>query len=88
MLVGSLAGVVIFGLGLGFSLANEENLTYLLTTLLISGVCLLVLAALGGMLAAVIRDSQDSGMAYGSRHDRDDGGRRSRRGYREPPGRY
>lgn len=88
ILVGSLVGIVIFGIGLGFSLADEEILTYLLSTLLISGVCLMILAALGGMLAAVIRDSQESAAdrksdaLYGRRHSR------SGRGYGEPPDRY
>ena len=58
ILLGSLVGIIVFGIGLGFSLADEAVLTYLLSTLLISGVCLMILAALGGMLAAVIRDSQ------------------------------
>ena len=84
--VGSLAGIVIFGTGLGFSLADETVLTYLLTTLLFSGACLLVLSALGGMLAAAVRDSQEEGASYGSRYDRRN--RASSRGYREPPGRY
>lgn len=85
MLVGSLAGIVLFGTGLGLSLADETVLDYLLLTLLVSGVCLLPLSALGGMLAAVIRDSQEGsgdGAAYG--RDR----QRSSRGYREPPDRY
>lgn len=85
ILVGSLAGIVIFGTGVGFSLADETVLNYLLTALIISGVCLLVLAALGGMLAAVVRDSQEGsgdGAAYG--RDQPRGGR----GYREPPDRF
>lgn len=89
MLVGSLAGIVIFGIGLGFSLANEEVLAYLLHTLAISGVCLLVMAALGGMLAFVIRDSREdpaSRRSYRATSGRDS--YRSSRGYREPPDRY
>ena len=89
MLVVSVAGIVIFGTGLGFSLADESVLDYLLLTLLISGVCLLPLSALGGMLAAVIRDSQEDsaarrspGPTYGAGHPRNS------RGYREPPDRY
>ena len=88
ILLGSAVGIVIFGIGLGFSLADEEVLTYLLSTLLISGVCLMILAALGGMLAAVIRDSQESAAdrksdaLYGRPRNR------SGRGYGEPPDRY
>ena len=82
ILLGSVVGIVVFGIGLGFSLADEAVLTYLLSTLLISGVCLMI-------LAAVIRDSQrDSsdrrspGPTYGAGHSRNN------RGYREPPDRY
>ena len=67
--LGSVVGVVAFGLGLNFSLADEAVLTYLLTTLLISGLCLLILAALGGMLAGVFHDSQSPDPRYGPSSD-------------------
>lgn len=86
VLIGSVVGIVIFGLGLNFSLADETVLTYLFTTFLFSGICLLVLAALGGMLAGAIRDSQQSGTSYGSRYGRS--AREGSRRYREPPERY
>ena len=89
MLVGSVSGIVIFGTGLGFSLADEAVLNYLLLTLLISGVCLLPLSALGGMLAGVIRDSREDTAgrrSYPATSGRDS--YRNSRGYREPPDRY
>ncbi|MGB3633525.1 MAG: hypothetical protein WA982_05760 [Rubrobacteraceae bacterium] len=89
VLLGSVVGIIVFGIGLGFSLADEDVLTYLLSTLLISGVCLMILAALGGMFAAAIRDSQEDSAnrrSRGAAYGRDS--YRSSRGYREPPDRY
>lgn len=59
MFVGSVIGVVAFGTGMNFSLADQSVLSYLLTTLLISGVSLIVLAWLGSWAVAAVRRHQD-----------------------------
>ena len=75
-LLGSVVGIVIFGTGLYFSLVDEQILSFILTNLLISGVCIMLLALLGGWLASAIRESQASNQSYGNRS------RRQRRDYR------
>lgn len=84
MFMGSLVGVVIFGTGLNFSLADQSVLTYILTTLLISGVSLIVLAWLGSWAVAGVRNRQDS---QPTRYNRRRRGQYQTR-YREPPDRY
>lgn len=74
--VGSVIGVIAFGTGLNISLADQPTLTYILSNLLISGLCLLVLAALGGWLVAALRDRSGSTQPYHTRTGR------SRRSYR------
>ena len=60
MLLGSLAGIIAFGTGMNVSLADEATLTYILLTLLVSGLCLLVLSGLGALLVAEVRERTDS----------------------------
>lgn len=64
MLVGSLISIIAFGTGMGVSLADQTVLTYILLTLLVSGLCLLVFAALGGLLVSKVRDYQQSSRPY------------------------
>lgn len=75
VLLGSIIGVIAFGTGMNVSLADESVLTYILTSLLISGLCLLILSGLGGWLVAAVRDRTDSdpfssNSRRPSRHDR------------------
>ena len=60
MVLGSIIGVVAFGTGMNVSLADQSVLTYILMSLLVSGLCLLVLSGLGGWLVAAVRERTDS----------------------------
>lgn len=64
---GSLIGIIAFGTGLNISLADQPTLTYILSAFLISGLSLIVLAALGGWLVAAIRSRTESNTPYESR---------------------
>lgn len=46
------------------SLADQTVLTYILLTLMVSGLSLLVLSALGGWLVAAVRNYQESNYPY------------------------
>lgn len=63
---GSLIGIIAFGTGLNISLADQPTLVYILLAFLISGLCLMVLAALGGWLVAAIRTRTESSTPYTS----------------------
>lgn len=64
MFAGSLIGIIAFGTGMNVSLADQTVLTYILLTLMVSGLSLLVLSALGGWLVAAVRNYQESNYPY------------------------
>lgn len=67
---GSLIGIIAFGTGLNISLADQPTLLYILSAFLISGLPLMVLAALGGWLVAAIRTRTEVNVPDLSRRSR------------------
>lgn len=67
---GSLIGIIAFGTGMNISLADQPTLLYILFAFLISGLCLMVLAALGGWLVAAIRTRTEASIPYLSERNR------------------
>lgn len=70
VLAGSLIGIIAFGTGMNISLADQPTLLYILFAFLVSGLCLVVLAALGGSLVGAVRSRTESNVPYSPERDR------------------